>query len=105
MIRINICGKEQPYDQGSNSWIKQQYHERKQNGELFWFRVFVETDKGNLIFASQNSPLHGQPKPNLINKEIQIVDLWKQIGAGKEHDINHLLKFLHKLEKLLKESY
>jgi hypothetical protein len=102
MIKINICGTEQVFDDSLASWINEQYHNRKRAGVNFWFIITIENSNVHLTLFSADAPNQGgTPYDHFNHNEKQIIDMWREMGAKQDNDASNLLKFLGKLKSII----
>ncbi len=100
MIRVNICGFVQKYDSSLQTWVKEQYNKRKNDGADFWFIITIETGDIQVCLASETAPGgRGKPYKCFNSKEKQIIDLWEKMNIKEDCYIDSLLKFLKVIEK------
>lgn len=102
MIKVNICGTKQVYDNSLASWINEQYHNRRRTGAKFWFIITVESSGINLNLPSANAPRgRSVPYSQFSRRAQNIIDMWDEMDAKQDNNVSSLLKFLNKLNQIV----
>lgn len=100
MTRVSIAGIERPYDQVTESWLREEIESRRSEGQNVCVIVRIESGSLNFALATPGCSSSGGGRP-LNAQETEIFQLWVKRGMNSnDFKVGQLNAFLKQIKHI-----